>query len=44
MAIKDRATNPPPEKPGGESWLVRPEQQLDLVLMRWNALLVVEAN
>ena len=44
MPNKDRATNPPPEKPGGESWLVSPEQQLDLVLMRRNALLVVEAN
>ena len=28
MANKDRATNPPPEKPGGEGWLVSPEQQL----------------
>ena len=28
MPEKDRATNPPPEKPGGEGWLVSPEQQL----------------
>jgi len=28
MANKDRATNPPPGKPGGEGWLVSPEQQL----------------
>ena len=28
MVKKDRATNAPPEKPGGEGWLVRPEQQL----------------
>ena len=28
MPNKDHATNPPPEKPGGEGWLVRPEQQL----------------
>ena len=28
MPNKDRATNPPPEKPGGEGWLVSPEQQL----------------
>ncbi|MDA9700184.1 hypothetical protein N9U74_03365 [Synechococcus sp. AH-736-M02] len=28
MANKDRATNPPPEKPSGEGWLVSPEQQL----------------
>jgi len=28
MTNKDRATNPPPEKPGGEGWLVSPEQQL----------------
>ena len=28
MPNKDRATNPPPEKQGGEGWLVSPEQQL----------------
>ena len=28
MPNKDRATNPPPVKPGGEGWLVSPEQQL----------------
>ena len=28
MSNKERATNPPPEKPGGEGWLVSPEQQL----------------
>ena len=28
MPNKDRATNPPPENPGGEGWLVSPEQQL----------------
>ena len=28
MPNKDRATNPPPEKPGGEGWLVSAEQQL----------------
>ena len=28
MPNKDRATNPPPEKPSGEGWLVNPEQQL----------------
>ena len=28
MANKDRATNPPPETPGGEGWLVSAEQQL----------------
>ncbi|MCB4377560.1 DUF1651 domain-containing protein [Synechococcus sp. MU1650] len=28
MPKKVRATNPPPEKPGGEGWLVSPEQQL----------------
>ena len=28
MPIKDRSTNPPPEKPDGEGWLVSPEQQL----------------
>nr|WP_115093539.1 DUF1651 domain-containing protein [Synechococcus sp. UW106] len=28
MPSKDRATNPPPEKPGGEGWLVSLEQQL----------------
>ena len=34
MANKDRATNPPPEKPGGEGWLVSPEQQLLSVQIR----------
>ena len=28
MPSKDSATDPPPEKPGGEGWLVSPEQQL----------------
>ena len=28
MPHTDRTTNPPPEKPGGEGWLVSPEQQL----------------
>ena len=28
MPSKDRATNPPPETPGGEGWLVSAEQQL----------------
>jgi len=27
MPSKDRATNHPPEKPGGEGWLVSAEQQ-----------------
>ena len=28
MPNKERHTNLPPEKPGGEGWLVSPEQQL----------------
>ena len=28
MPSKDRATHDPPEKPGGEGWLVMAEQQL----------------
>ncbi len=28
MPNKDRSINPAPEKPGGEGWLVSPEQQL----------------
>tara|TARA_B100001093_G_scaffold315929_1_gene301417 strand:- start:740 stop:1042 length:303 start_codon:yes stop_codon:yes gene_type:complete len=28
MPIKDRSINPPPEKPGGEGWLVNNQQQM----------------
>ena len=50
MPHTDRTTNPPPEKPGGEGWLVNPEQQLvcqfkaDIATVYAQLVVVVEAG